>query len=362
MTIEFSDILSAFSCKKDTPVRPLGKGNINETYLVDAAPQPFVLQRISRSVFPDPRAVIDNFKVIHSHLVAKDKVESSGLEMAAPLYTNSGSVCFVDGDGDCWRAQCYVETRLVEVIDSKVQAQSVGATLARFHRLFHDLHLSSLKDPLPGFHHLFLYLDSYDKNLKLSGKSAQDFEESLSFCHKIIEKFRESATTIERARKRGELSSQPTHGDPKLDNFIFTREGLATGLLDLDTVGAGLIYHDLGDCLRSACSVSGESVVDKRPPGFDLKPCKWIIEGYLSGDGVNDGDVRPELIYDGLMAICFELGLRFFNDHLEGNVYFRVQEDGENLLRAKKQFQLLKEIVRQESVIRKAVESICKQK
>ncbi|WP_458774604.1 phosphotransferase enzyme family protein [Desulforhopalus sp. 52FAK] len=356
---DFSDILSAFSCNVDSSVRPLGNGNINETYIVDAAPQPFVLQRISRSVFPEPVAVIENYEVIHHHLARKDKAGSSGLVMAAPIYTNTGAVCFVDGLGDCWRAQSYVETIPVDAIDSREQAQSVGVTLAKFHTLFHDLPLGNLKDPLPGFHHLFSYLDAYDKS---SGNFVQDYEESLSFCHRIIETFRESATTIERARNRGELTSQTIHGDPKLDNFIFTREGQATGLLDLDTVGAGLIYHDLGDCLRSACSISGESIADKRPPGFDLEYCEWIVAGYFSGDGENRCDVRPELIYDGLMSICFELGLRFFTDHLEGNRYFRVQEDGENLLRAKKQCKLLEEIVRQESVIRKSVASLYKKR
>jgi len=356
VTSKFSKILTAFSLSTETPVQPLGKGNINETFIVDTPLKAIVLQKISGEVFPDPVAVMDNYKMIHHHLTSKDSGETEGFVMAAPIYTGDGGVVHIDDAGGCWRAQRYVDTRQVETVDSAQQGRSVGATLARFHHLFHDLHLSMLKDPLPGFHHLLVYLESYDR---IPGEPVCDSDESLSFCRRTVDKYREKAGTIEQARQRGELTPQPIHGDPKLDNFIFGRGGEATGLLDLDTVGAGLIYHDLGDCLRSACSISGESVVDRTPPGFDLQRGEWIVDGYWSEGGVHAIGLRPELIYDGLLAICFELGLRFLTDYLKGNVYFRVQKDGDNLIRAKKQFQLFEEIVVQETTIRRSIEAIC---
>ena len=42
----------------------------------------------------------------------------------------------------------------------------------------------------------------------------------------------------------------------------------------------------------------------------------------------------------------FELGVRFFTDHLRGNTYFKVGREGDNLVRAVRQFRLVEDIVR----------------
>ena len=45
-----------------------------------------------------------------------------------------------------------------------------------------------------------------------------------------------------------------------------------------------------------------------------------------------------------MRLIAFELGLRFFTDHLEGNVYFKVRHPEHNLARALVQFKLTESI------------------
>ncbi len=55
--------------------------------------------------------------------------------------------------------------------------------------------------------------------------------------------------------------------------------------------------------------------------------------------GLLGGDDR-RLIFDALLLITFELGLRFFTDHLRGDSYFRVRYRGENLDRAAAQVRL----------------------
>ena len=355
MIPEIDTILSAFSCDLSVAILPLGQGNINATYLVNTTPRPFVLQRLSEDVFPDPVAVMDNFEIICKHLRGLDHRRRAGFAMAEPVYTKDGSIFFQDKNGGYWRGQRYVETATLSRLKFPAQARSVGRTLGRFHLLFHDLHLGAIKDPLPGFHHLHLYLEEYDRMVNhpqiKTGKN-------IFFCHQIIESYREQALSIERARGKDELSLQPIHGDPKIDNFIFSETGEAVGLLDLDTVGAGVIYHDLGDCLRSACSTSHESGGENVQPRFDLNLCEGVLEGYFSCEDRALSQVRPDYIYDGVFAICFELGVRFFTDHLKGNIYFRVQKMGDNVLRALSQFRLCQDIVRQESEIRQRIEHV----
>ena len=46
------------------------------------------------------------------------------------------------------------------------------------------------------------------------------------------------------------------------------------------------------------------------------------------------------------------MGLRFFTDYLEGNVYFKVRDREQNLLRALVQFKLTESVESQEKTIR----------
>jgi hypothetical protein len=53
--------------------------------------------------------------------------------------------------------------------------------------------------------------------------------------------------------------------------------------------------------------------------------------------------------------LTFELGVRFFQDYLAGNVYFKVRHPEHSLERAVVQFKLTESIETQESTIRKIV-------
>jgi Ser/Thr protein kinase RdoA (MazF antagonist) len=355
MIPEQAEILAAFSCDSSVTIRPLGQGNINTTFLVETHPEPFVLQKLSGDVFPDPPAVIKNFEIICQHLAGKTSSLRAGFVMAEPVYAKDNSICFVDSRSGYWRAQQYLPAPCILRIDSTEQARSVGRTLARFHSLFYDIPEGLMKDPLPGFHHLSSYLSEYDHT---SGQRCERGDVATDFCRQVITQYREQAFGIERARAQKEVFLQTIHGDPKVDNFIFSATNEAVGLLDLDTVGLGIVYHDLGDCLRSVCSIMTESAEDSQMAGFNLSLCQATLEGYFSCEQPAEVCLEHHYIYEGLLAICFELGLRFFTDHLRGNVYFRVRHDGENLVRAKNQLALCEDIVRQEGAIRSCIASL----
>jgi hypothetical protein len=129
-------------------------------------------------------------------------------------------------------------------------------------------------------------------------------------------------------------------------------------MVDLDTVKPGLVHYDIGDCLRSCCNSLGEETEQIEDVRFDLDLGRAILEGYL-------GEARQFLtahdyayIYDAIRLIAFELGLRFFTDYLEGDVYFRARHRRHNLTRALVQFKLVESIEEQESDIRAIVASL----
>lgn len=344
------DVLAAY-CKEPatTAVAPLGFGNINDTYLVRPASLPFVLQRISNDVFPEPLKVIENFHTITKHLLCKNKEQRQGLQVASPVLTLDKGMFHRDSTGAFWRAQSYLPHKSFRVLKGPDQAREVGKTLAKFHRLVSDLDAQELHDPLPGFHNLPGYLEEYDHEQQ---KIKTETDRKFHSCLATIERYRQRATTLEDAKRAGILSLQPVHGDPKVDNFLFGDQEEALGLLDLDTVAIGLVHHDLGDCLRSCCNRTAEADRTLHPATFDLKVCRAILGGYFSEPDKKINKEELNFIFDGVLLICFELGVRFFTDYLRGNRYFKVQQDDDNLLRAFNQFQLTDDIARQEQQIR----------
>lgn len=348
-----NEILQAF-CREPIHcrVQPLGCGNINDTYLVESQTVKFVLQKINSTVFPEPLSVIENFYKITEHLREKSKTSGKHLEFAKPVSTEQGDTHYLDRGGNYWRGQTYLDHNDLTQVKERDQAVRVGEILGRFHLFLSDLDVVHLTDPLPGFHNLLLYLSKFDE---VSARAEIAPCDEVRYCLETIDRYRVQATTLIDATHSGVLSLQPVHGDPKLDNFVFDAENCPLGLLDLDTVSAGLIHGDLGDCLRSCCNQAGENAADTGQICFDLNIGEAILNGYLNEAGDMITKEQRAYIFDGLLLICFELGLRFFTDHLLGNRYFKVSRDGDNLKKAVTQFRLTDDIALKEESVRAIV-------
>ena len=331
------------------PLSPLGSGNINDTFMVKSAAGPFVLQRINRQVFPYPLRVINNFFKVNRHLSGRLGPAGKGFRTALPVPTLTGALYFQDVNGDYWRGQTYLPHTVCTSLTHPGQAFQVGRALACFHILVADLDVSNLEDPLPGFHNLPLYLQEFDR---LSPKLHNEACDAHRYCLAAIGLGRQRAIFLEEAKNSGLLTIQAIHGDPKIDNFLFDDQGLADGIIDLDTVGAGIIHYDLGDCLRSCCNRAGESGGGGQDVSFDMTICRALLQGYFSEGHRLLSASQQAYVFDAVLAITFELGVRFFTDHLQGNIYFKVRQEGENLLRAARQFRLTEEIIRCEGQIR----------
>lgn len=350
---ELREAAAAFRPEGRTcPIEVLGAGNINETYLVRSAQGPLVLQKINDRVFAEPRRVADNFARVTAHLRQKQRDQGLVFLTAEPVRTLAGDLCYLDKLGGLWRGQTYLAGVLpaAPCLAGVSQVERAGRTLARFHCLTADLDVSQLAEPLPGFHHLPGYMAELER--VLAGEPPK-LGDAGRFCLETIDRIRPGASLLEDARKAGVLTVQPIHGDPKIDNFIFTETGV-DGMLDFDTVGGGLIHYDLGDCLRSCCNRSGEKGSDPSTVAFDLDYCRLLLEGYFSA-GPLLAERQYSLIYEAASLISFELGVRFFTDHLRGNTYFRVASDGENLIRAVRQFRLVEDIAAKEREIRRII-------
>jgi len=149
------------------------------------------------------------------------------------------------------------------------------------------------------------------------------------------------------------------HGDPKVNNVMIEEStGRAISLVDLDTVKPGLIHYDIGDCMRSGCNPLGEETEDWETVHFDPEIGAAILEGYLTQACNFLTAADHEYLYDSIRLLTLELGIRFFTDHLAGNVYFKVKHPKHNLQRALVQFKLTESIEAHEADIRSIIRNM----
>jgi hypothetical protein len=304
-------------------VEEYGNGNVNDTFLVtldSKEEKHFILQRINTQVFRRPELVMLNMRTFSEHV--RQRLQGAVLspgrrwEVVRVLLTEDGEDHWIDPAGSFWRGISFIDgSQSFDTIEDIEHAEEVGFALGMFH-------------------------NRPSKSLEV--------DYSLQF----IKERRAWANVLEDAKGQGRLRFRPIHGDPKVNNVMMDNAtGKAISIVDLDTVKPGLVHYDIGDCLRSGCNPLGEETEQWEMVRFDPELCQAILQGYLSlaRDFLTESDY--EYLYDAIRLIAFELGLRFFTDYLEGNVYFKANHQEHNLARALVQFKLTENIESQKEAI-----------
>lgn len=342
-------------------IREFGNGNINNTFLVTLdtkGEKHFILQRINTQVFRQPELVMLNMRICTEHIRRRLQLAPLGAgrrwEVPSVLSAHDGRDHWFDSDGSFWRAISFIDgSQSFDTIKGIEHASEVGYALGIFHTLLSDLPPDRLSDTLEGFHITPRYLRHYEEVLAKynAGKSPE-----ANYCLQFVSGRNAWAHVLENARAQGRLRLRPIHGDPKVNNIMIdTATGQAISIVDLDTVKPGLVHYDIGDCLRSGCNPMGEETGQWERVHFVPDLCKAILQGYFSmaREFLTENDFS--YIYDSIRLIAFELGLRFFTDYLEGNVYFKVRHPEHNLARALVQFKLTESIESQKTAIRNVI-------
>jgi hypothetical protein len=351
------EIARQFSTDRIDKIESFGSGNINDTFLVtvDRSTEPhFVLQRINTKVFRQPELVMQNMRILSDWVSEKpDPILGRRWQIPHTIQTRKERDYYLNPEDDtCWRAITYIEgSHSVDTIDSIGLAGEVGYALGTFHNSISDLPAHRLADTLPGFHITPVYLQQYLDLLEMNGDKIKA-SPYINYCLKFIERHQNFAHILEDAKRQGKLVDRAMHGDPKVNNVLLcTDSNRAIGMVDLDTVKPGLVHYDIGDGWRSGCNLAGEETEDWQGVEFETDLAQAMMAGYLDRASQFLTEQDYLYIFESIFLLAFELGLRFFTDHLSGNVYFKVNRPEHNLARALVQFKLAESIERQKSSI-----------
>jgi hypothetical protein len=346
---------------KVTDIRELGNGNINNTFLVTMdtkGEKHFILQCVNTQVFRHPECIILNMRTVSEHI--HKRLQGARLnagrrwEVPRVLLTQGRQDHWLDSDGAFWRALSFIDAaQSFDTIQDSNHAREAGYALGMFQNLLSDLPAERLVDTLEGLHITPCYLQHYNK---IMAKRSVSKSPEVHYCLQFISERSSWAHVLEDAKAQGKLCLRPIHGDPKIDNIMMdTTTGHAISIIDLDTVKPGLVHYDIGDCLRSGCNPLGEETEQWETVHFEIDLCQAILQGYCSIACAFLTGNDYDYLYDAIRLIAFELGLRFFTDYLEGNVYFKTRYPEHNLARALVQFQLTESIESQATTIRSIV-------
>jgi hypothetical protein len=365
--MELSVLVNKFNVKgRLVSLQPFGNGNINDTFLAiyrnTFTETQVILQRVNRNVFPHPEIIMDNMHEVTKHCHEKLEADAAAgrddrvWQMPRIIKTkDQGEDYATDDKGEVWR----VITRIMsahafDIAQGPEHAMECGAALGHFHYLISDMSPELVKDPLPGFHITSGYLANYDKTLATdAAKELLGASVEAKRMAKFIEERRDLALCLEKAEAAGELKKRMFHGDPKVNNIMIDDvTGKGTAMIDLDTVSPGLIHIDFGDALRSICNPAGEEETNLAKVVFDEDLATAFCKGYMREAGAFLTDADRAYLFDSIRLLPFELGLRFFQDYLAGNVYFKTSQPEQNLNRARVQFRLCESVEARERSIR----------
>ena len=335
-----------------------GEGHINDTFVVwrEDHSKRFILQRINTDTFTNPVGLMENVCSVTRHLRAKILAEGGdpARETLNVIPTLSGSTCYLDADGGAWRAYDFVEdTICLQQVGSETDFRTVAETLGKFQNQLEDYPASTLHETIARFHDTPNRYANFEKALAADALGrAKNIAPEIEFiharekdCHVLLDQL-----------AAGEIPLRVTHNDTKLNNVLMDPvkvEGVC--VIDLDTVMPGLAMNDFGDSIRFGAATAAEDEKDISKMEMSLDRFRVFTRGYVRAcPGLTAKEL--ELLPMGAKTMTMECGVRFLTDYLDGDHYFAVHREGQNLDRCRTQFKLVADMEKKWDEMRKIVE------
>ena len=346
------EVLRAFRLDaKPVSCEPYGCGHINVTYLaVMESGRRYILQKINNNTFRDVAGLMENITAVTEFLRTKTDDPRSVLTL---VKTHDGA-SYLHAQDAYWRVYDFVEDSIclqLPETDEDFYQSAVG--FGTFQQLLTDFPAAKLHETIPNFHNT---PDRYRALLETLERDpmhrAVQVQPEIEFA--LARQAEMSA--IQNALASGKLPLRVTHNDTKLNNVLLdakTRKALC--VIDLDTVMPGSSLYDFGDSIRFGAATAAEDEKDLSKMEMNLERFRVFTRGYVRAcPGLTAKEL--ELLPMGAKTMTMECGVRFLTDYLDGDHYFAVHRDGQNLDRARTQFKLVADMEKKWDEMRKIVE------
>ena len=339
--INLNKILNEFIL--DSEIATYGNGHINDTYITNT--RNYILQRINTSIFKNPDELMQNIENVTEHIRCKMRAlgRDEDRSTLTVVKTRNGESFIKCDDDHVYRVYKFIGgSETIEKAESDKDMYNAGRGFGEFQQMLTDYPAKTLFDTIPNFHNTVKRVEALKTAIKEDRAGRVSLvKDEIEFA---LSKAKDASVIVD-GIKDGSIPIRVTHNDTKINNILFdekTHEPLC--VIDLDTVMQGSLLYDFGDALRIGASSAAEDEEDLSKVWFDEKLYEAFAKGFLEFMGKDITPREKELLGFSAKLLTYECGIRFLADYLNGDTYFKIHKPAHNLIRARNQFKLVKDI------------------
>ena len=332
-------------------------GNVNRTYKVnfmlpEGKPKSFLVQNVNTYAFRNPIGLMDNIDKVTEHIRAKKPGQ-----LALHFHHTADRKTYVIDGENFWRMSNYVHSVTFNAASDYDILWNTGRAFGEFQADLHDFDINELIETIPGFHNTRQRYENFINSVNNDSMGrAAEVQDLIDFILSVQDR----ACLLTDLQMAGELPLRVTHNDTKINNVLFHPEsGKAMIVIDLDTVMPGLMAHDFGDAVRFAANYVEEDSPEFEKAGVNLDVYRAFTEGFLSMTAGTMTEKELETLPMSGFVLAVELASRFLGDYLDGDKYFNIKYPKHNLVRARCQIALAKDMLNKmdemEQIVRECV-------
>ena len=328
-------------------------GNINKTYIItfinNDIEYKYLVQQINTNVFNDPYILMENILGVTNYLKEQMILNNDNNHKVLEIIKtkDNNPMCYIYDDKGIKRYY-----RIYKYIDNSISydksfnkdiVYNTGKAFGNFQKLLNNYPMNSLNETIKDFHDTKKRYDKLIKDINdLSNDRVKEAYQEIEF---IIKHQTICDLIINKLNNNNIIPYRVTHNDTKVNNVLMNKETLDyLAVIDLDTVMPGSMLFDYGDGIRSTACTCLEDEHDLTKVKIDLELFESYTRGYLSE--ISDCITQEELnlMAKSIEIITLELAIRFLDDYINGDTYFKVEYNKQNLYRTKAQLALVKDI------------------
>jgi Ser/Thr protein kinase RdoA (MazF antagonist) len=365
MEADLQNIACAFAIEGTLlSVSAFKSGHINETYRSTWNTQKgqrfYIHQRINNSVFKNVAGLMQNISKITAHVQRRLAAAPNGDKTLTVVPTKTNALYLEHPRFGFWRTYEFIPDSLsFDVCPDAPHAYEAARTFGRFLSLLGDFPAAQLVEPIARFQDTSLRYEQLDDALARDVKKRKaEVRAEIDFALSR----RSTGLSLVESLRSGKVPLRATHSDPKVNNVLFsTKTNKGFCIVDLDTCMPGTILYDFGDLVRSTAVSSAEDEIDLSKVRMSMEYFEALASGFGESFGAQLTPGEIELLPIAPPIIALTLGIRFLTDYINGDTYFRIHREKQNLDRSRAQFQIVRSMEAQrgemEAAVRRAVVS-----
>ena len=362
MAINIESVVSQFKIEGTFKEAKLfGDGLINTTYKVktDEDDKPnYLLQIINHHIFKNVPELTKNIQRVTDHLRSKlEKIEGSDLkrQVLKPVDTLDGKGYVKDADGNYWRVFLFIEdARSYNRLSNANQAYVGGKAFGQFQSRLSDLPGEPLYPVLPDFHNTEMRILNFIERVKQNPVGRlKEVQTEVDFLMARSDEYRK----IVQMGRDGILPERIVHQDTKFNNVLLNENDDVLCVIDLDTVMPGYVCYDIGDAIRNGANTGLEDDRNLDNVSMNIDLFEGFIKGFIEETKEVLTPAEIDTLAFGAKLLTYEQAVRFLDDYIDGDNYYKVNAPDHNLVRTRAQIKLLQSMEEQfeqmEAIVKK---------